>query len=464
MPSAIPICPRKLSTLKSRGIRFLGYVNPYLAVDGPQYAEAARLGYLALRLDSDEPYAVDFGEFDAGVVDFTNEDAFNWFADDILCKQMLDFGLTGWMADFGEYLPMDVRLHDGDPMDAHNRWPVIGRRPMRTLCKGETSWARRSFSCALAFGSGSRIAPCYGQATSRSIFRAMTALARSSRPRCRRGWWATPIRHSDVGGYTSLHGNVRTEELMQRWFELGAFTPVMRTHEGNRPDDNLQIDSTPELLVRFARRSRVHAALAPWVRHLCDEAAATGLPAQRPLFLHYPEDRETFTIQDQYLYGADLMVAPVIEEGAVMRDVYLPEGEWVHVWTRQKLSTQAGNTFDAPIGSPPVFWRKGSEYADLFSSLVSVREHIMTDRSNIRDVAKLAGVAVKTVSRVLNNHPYVSADQGEGRCRDGRTAFFAQHRRPHIGGYQIGADCTDLRQSLTLLHAPDHAGLLGPVP
>ena len=101
--------------------------------------------------------------------------------------------------------------------------------------------------------------------------------------------------HSDCGGYTSLLGNVRTAELMQRWCELAAFAPVMRSHEGNRPDDNLQYDSTPELLACFARWSRVHAALAPYVRHLCDEAADCGLPAQRPLFLHYPDDPALWT-------------------------------------------------------------------------------------------------------------------------------------------------------------------------
>ena len=160
---------------------------------------------------------------------------------------------------------------------------------------------------------------------------------------------------------------------MQRWFELGAFTPVMRTHEGNRPDDNLQIDSTPALLSRFARWSRVHAALAPLVRHLCDEATATGLPAQRALFLHYPDDQETFAIQDQYLYGADLMVAPVIEEGAVAREVYLPDGEWVHLWSGERFEP-GRHKVDAPIGSPPVFWRNGSDFAGLFAGLVAVRD------------------------------------------------------------------------------------------
>ncbi|MBL0923891.1 MAG: alpha-glucosidase [Sphingomonadaceae bacterium] len=368
-----PDLPARIAELKARGIRFLGYVNPYLAVDGPQYGEAARLGHLARKLDSDEPYAVDFGEFDAGVVDFTNPAAAVWFSEEIIGKQMLDFGLDGWMADFGEYLPVDLRLHNGDPMEEHNRWPVHWAKVNADAVASRGRTGDALFFMRAGFTGVQRYCPLLWAGDQSVDFSRHDGIGTVITAALSAGLVGNAYSHSDVGGYTSLHGNVRTEELMFRWYELGAFTPVMRTHEGNRPDDNLQIDSTPELLSGFVRWSRVHAALAPWVRHLCDEASATGLPAQRALFLHYPEDRETFTIQDQYLYGADLMVAPVIEEGAVTRNVYLPDGNWVHVWTGKHFAP-GWHTVDAPIGSPPVFWRDGSEYASLFASLVDVRD------------------------------------------------------------------------------------------
>jgi alpha-glucosidase len=144
----------------------------------------------------------------------------------------------------------------------------------------------------------------------------------------------------------------------------------MRTHEGNRPDDNLQIDSNPELVAGFVRWSRVHAHLAPYVAHLVAEAQSNGLPAQRALFLHYPEDPETFTIQDQFLYGADVMVAPVIEAGAVMRRVYLPVGEWRHLWSGKDYAA-GWHDVPAPIGQPPVFYRTDSRFSDLFGKLAA---------------------------------------------------------------------------------------------
>ncbi|MBI1402908.1 MAG: alpha-glucosidase [Porphyrobacter sp.] len=367
-PARYPDLPARIAALKARGIRFLGYVNPYLAVDGPLYAEAAARGLLALRLDIDAPYLVDFGEFDAGVVDFTNPAACDWFAEDVIGKRMLDFGLDGWMADFGEYLPTDLRLHHGDPMREHNRWPVrwaeVNARAVASRGKtGEVLWFMRAgytgvqAHCPLLWAGDQSV----DFSRHDGIGTVVTAALSS-------GLVGNAFSHSDVGGYTSLFGNVRTEELMLRWYELGAFSPVMRTHEGNRPDDNLQIDSTPELIRGFVRWSHVHAALAPYVAHLVDEAQATGLPAQRALFLHYPGDRETFTIQDQYLYGADLMVAPVIEAGAEMRRVYLPAGEWRHLWSGKDFG-QGWHDVPAPVGKPPVFSRAGSAFAPLFGKL-----------------------------------------------------------------------------------------------
>ncbi|MFM7349109.1 MAG: alpha-glucosidase [Erythrobacter sp.] len=367
-PARYPELPARIAALKQRGIRFLGYVNPYCAVDGPLFPEAAAQGFFARRLDSDAPYLVDFGEFDAGVVDFTNPAACDWFAEEVIGKRMLDFGLDGWMADFGEYLPTDLRLHAGDPMQEHNRWPVrwaeVNARAVASRGRtGDVLWFMRAghtgvqAHCPLLWAGDQSVDFSRHDGIGTVITAALSS-----------GLVGNAFSHSDVGGYTSLFGNVRTAELILRWYELGAFSPVMRTHEGNRPDDNLQIDSTPELAQGFVRWSRVHEALAPYVRHLVEEARETGLPAQRALFLHYPEGRETFAIQDQYLYGADLMVAPVIEAGAAMRKVYLPGGEWRHLWSGAEYAP-GWHDVPAPIGQPAVFYRPDSAFAPLFGSL-----------------------------------------------------------------------------------------------
>ncbi|WP_394657732.1 alpha-glucosidase [uncultured Novosphingobium sp.] len=364
-----PDLPTRIADLATRGIRFLGYVNPYLANDGAQYQEALAAGYLALRQDSDAPYLVDFGEFDCGVVDFTNPAALDWFADRVIGQEMLDFGLSGWMADFGEYLPVDLRLHDGsDPMLMHNRWPVLWAEAnaKAIASRGRTGDAvffmRAGFSgvqahCPLLWAGDQSVDFTRHDGINTVLTAALSA-----------GLVGNAYSHSDVGGYTSLHGNVRTADLMMRWCELGAFSPVMRSHEGNRPDDNLQIDSSEALLAQFAAMSQVHAKLAPYVRHLSDEAVKTGLPVQRPLFLHYFEDA-LFNVQDQYLYGADMLVAPIVEARSTGRNVILPgDAPWRHLWSGEDYAP--GTHFvNAPYGRPPVFYRPDSPFALLFASL-----------------------------------------------------------------------------------------------
>jgi alpha-glucosidase len=365
-----PALPDRIAKLDERGIAFLAYANPYLAVDGELFAEAEAGGHFCRMLESDETYLVDFGEFDCGVVDFTRVQTREWFAERVLARGMLDHGIIGWMADFGEYLPTDLRLADGsDPMDAHNRWPVLWAEvnAMALASRGKTGEAvffmRAGFSgvqahCPLLWAGDQSVDFSRHDGIGTVITGALSA-----------GLLGNAYSHSDCGGYTSLHGNIRSAELMQRWCELAAFAPVMRSHEGNRPDDNLQYDSTPELLACFARWSRVHAALTPYVRALCKQAATAGLPLQRPLFLHYPEDPALFAVQDQYLYGPDMLVAPIIEEGAVSRRVTLPGGTpWRHVWSGEDYAP-GPHEIAAPFDAPPVFYRPACSHAALFAAL-----------------------------------------------------------------------------------------------
>ncbi|URD62342.1 alpha-glucosidase [Sphingomonas sp. KRR8] len=365
-----PDLPARIAGLKQRGIRFLAYANPYLAVDGPLYREAADAGHLAQQQGKDEPYAVDFGEFDAGVVDFTRAESRAWFAERILAREMLDIGIDGWMADFGEYLPTDVRLASGeDPMLAHNRWPVLWAQVNEQALRSRGKWGDALFFMRAGFSGVQAHCPLLWAGDQSVDFSRHDGINTVITAALSAGLVGNAYSHSDCGGYTSLGGKVRSAELLMRWCELAAFAPVMRTHEGNRPDENLQIDSTPELLNCFAGWSRVHAALAPYVRHLCDEAVATGLPAQRAMFLHYPDDPECAVLQNQYLYGADLLVAPIVEEDTTQRRVYLPAGEaWRHLWSGEPAGP-GWVTAAAPIGSPPVYVRGGSEFAELFQQL-----------------------------------------------------------------------------------------------
>jgi alpha-glucosidase len=146
---------------------------------------------------------------------------------------------------------------------------------------------------------------------------------------------------------------------------------MMRSHEGNRPGDNWQFDSDVDTLDALARLGRLFVSLKPYREAVLAENARDGVAAMRPLFFHYEDDPASFRIKDQYLLGRDLLVAPVIEEGAVTRALHLPLGtadEWVHLWTGRRY--RGGDyAVDAPLGKPPVFWRTGTGWERLFSSI-----------------------------------------------------------------------------------------------
>ncbi len=356
--------------LESRGIRFLGYVNPYLCVDGELYPVARDHGYLATTAGG-ETAIVDFGEFDCGVVDFTNPEACSWFKDTILKANMLDIGLSGWMADFGEYLPVGVTLANGVAAEVeHNRWPTRWARVNAEALAERGKTAEATFFMRAGYTGVQAFCPLLWGGDQSVDFSRHDGIGTVITAALSSGLLGNAFHHSDIGGYTSLFGNVRSAELFKRWVDLATFTPVMRTHECNRPADNLQWFDSAELTEHLARMSRVYRHLSPYLKVLVEEGAERGIPVQRPLFLHFEDDPKVYGIQTQYLYGPDLLVAPVIEAGVAARDVYLPAGEtWVHLWSGTVESGGRRLEVGAPDGRPPVFFRQRSAWRTLFETV-----------------------------------------------------------------------------------------------
>lgn len=366
-----PNLPARIKALNDQGIEFMAYVNPYLCEDGKLFPIAKELGYMAL--DKDGRVAlVDFGEFYCGCIDFTNPDAMAWFRDTVLRKNMLDMGIKGWMADFGEYLPTDnIYLHSGvDAKLMHNAWPTLWAQcnAEAVAMNGQTGDAL--FFMRAGYTGVQQHCPLLWAGDQCVDFSRHDGLVTVISGALSSGMLGNAYHHSDIGGYTSLFGNRRTKELFDRWVEMAAFTPVMRTHEGNRPDENFQFDQDGSTLAHFARMTRVYCHLTPYLRSLVDDAAEKGYPVQRALMLHFEHDPETYVIQDQYLYGSELLVAPVHQGDVREWTTYLPAGEqWTHVWSGQSFTGGQRVTLPAPIGQPPVFYRAKSPWASLFAEL-----------------------------------------------------------------------------------------------
>jgi alpha-glucosidase len=163
--------------------------------------------------------------------------------------------------------------------------------------------------------------------------------------------------------------------LLLRWIELGAFTTVFRTHEGNIPDVNHQFYSDEETLRHFVRFAKIYAAWKPYRMGLVREASETRLPVVRHPFIHYPEDPEVFTLEYQFMVGAGFMVAPVLDPDTDTVEVYLPAGRWVHLWTGETHGSSGRGVYEtvsAPIGEPAVFYGEG------FGEGVRFRQEILS--------------------------------------------------------------------------------------
>ena len=368
-PELYPNLPAEIEKLHQRGIKFMAYASPHLVSDGELFAQARKQGVFAKRADGGD-YLVDFGEFDCGIVDLTDPNAYRWYKEEILKKNLLGIGVDGWMADFGEYIPTDdlVFASGRSPMLEHNRYPALWAR-CNYEALAETGKLGEAVYFMRAGGTGSQKYCTLLWAGDQTVdFSRHDGLCTVICAALSAGMSGCGLSHSDIGGYTSMYEKVRTKELFLRWAEMNVFTPVMRTHEGNRPSTNFQYYDEDDCIKKLARLVDIHVALTPLLKELVAENAARGIPVQRPLFLHSEEDEACYCVQFEYLLGPDVLVAPVWQEGKEDWEVYLPEGDWVHMWSGRECGKGTW-TVPAPLGEPPVFYKKNSKWAALFKEL-----------------------------------------------------------------------------------------------
>lgn len=387
-----------VARLAARGVRVMTYVNPFLG-DATQrdgapglFAEADAAGHFVKRADG-STYLTDQGDFVAGLVDLSDERARGWYLD-TLARSLAASGTDGWMADFGEGLPLDAVLANGDAHAWHNHYPEAWaaftaelRQRVAELRGVPASEIVTFFRAGYTRSPGHAGLFWLGDQTVTwdrfdGLRSALTGLLTS-------GFSGFALQHGDVGGYTStmppLPTVTRSKELLARWGELMAFTAVLRTHEGNRPDENAQVYDDDETMMAFAHATRLQRAWRDLRVNLMQEAAATGMPVVRHTWLAYPDDPVSATVHEQFFLGRDVLVAPVLDAGASSVRAYLPAGSgaWRHVFGKGDVDGgdlgagdfDAGDTgrwvrVAAPLGRPGVFVRSGRSVGVDLAALV----------------------------------------------------------------------------------------------
>ena len=187
-------------------------------------------------------------------------------------------------------------------------------------------------------------------------------------------WWTT-----DIGGF---HGGVTEDEnfreLLIRWFQFGTFCPVMRIHGSRLPftpivnkagevrektgADNEIWSFGEEAYPVLKKFIGIRERMRDYTRELMRQAHEKGSPVMRTLFYEFPEDKDCWDVTDSYMFGPDILVAPVVHEGARSRQVYLPKGaEWVQAGSGKRYEGGKSYEIDAPIETLPVFLRDGRQ-------------------------------------------------------------------------------------------------------
>lgn len=361
-----PELKNNIKKLKEQGIHFLAYINPYLIKDGPMYNYCKEKNYL-IKNAEDGIYHIKSTTFDAGMMDLTHPDMVEYLKNTIIKKNMLELGIDGYMADFGEYLPVDCKLFSGNAKKMHNIWPVL--------------WAKINREAIIESGrdkeiffftrSGYNNVQTYttvmwngDQHTDYSYDYGMPCVIPAS---INLGLSGLPAVHSDIGGFISFSSMCRDGELFVRWMEMNTFSPLMRTHETIRPEKNAQYDD--DFVKEYSiKLTQIHKLLKPYLKH-CMEETKEGLPVIRAAFYEF-NDMQECNNDYVYMLGSDIFVAPILNSDQSQIEVVLPKGDWTHIFTG--ISYSGTVLIDAPLGKPAVFYKTDSAFIKEFEKIRTI--------------------------------------------------------------------------------------------
>ncbi len=342
----LPNIDATLDSLRLRGFRLAVWSAAWARNNGAgsNGAEAAALGYQA--------------PGNSRVIDLTNPDAYQWWR--LKLETFLsEYNVSAIKLDRGEeYVPSSTAdiYHDGrGGREVHNDYPVLQAQVHHDALKNATGndflvLARAGYS-----GSQQWAASWGGDdvGTELGLRSAIVKLQRA-------GFIGFPTWGSDTGGYYSFNNR----EVFARWLQFSALTPIMEIGgTGSHAPWNMPTEPKfdTELIEIYARYVKLHHALIPYTAAQADLASTEGLPIARAMIFDFPNDARFADSWDQYMYGPDLLVAPIWQIGSRERQVLIPEGVWKLYWDQsQSWTGPATITIPATLDTLPLFIREGA--------------------------------------------------------------------------------------------------------
>ncbi len=338
-----------------QNIKTILWQVPVIHPSSPEYAAAAKAGYFVKATDGSVRLRKHWLEGFANV-DFTNPKAVAWWKN--LLRPLVRMGVRGFKVDDGEDIEADDVFSDGRRgWQLHNEYPVLYARAVASLFKEEGAssvlWVRSS-------SLGGEQTPVLWAGDQYAKWDQLRSLVPAGLSASMSG---APFWGHDIGGYIGTP----SPELYIRWTQFGAFCPLMQYH-GQTAREPWNFGKDAEDAYKLLANLRV--SLKPTLIALGQEATRTGMPIMRPMILEFPDDPRFLDEDTQYMLGPDLLVAPVLSEGATKRTVKFPRGTWVHLLDKRLFEGPTDAEVEIGLQSVPVFARKGSAAQIRFLALV----------------------------------------------------------------------------------------------
>jgi alpha-glucosidase len=358
-----------VADLKRDGFHPVTIVDPGVKVDKGYFMyDEGRAGGHFVKHRNGKEYNGSVWPGRSAFPDFHRAEAREWWAGHVR-QWLADWGLSGLWNDMNEPATKDM---SGPVMDAlHGGLPHASARNTYALQMARATYdgllahdpdSRPFILTRAAFSGAQRVAALWG-GDNHAVWE---HLAASLPLLMNLGLSGMPFVGVDIGGFG---GDSVSGELLARWTQAGAFYPFCRNHAaaGTRPHEPWQFGPQVEAICRKYLGLRYQ--LLPYFSALFREASLTGAPIMRPLVWHYSKDPATFNLNDQFMLGPDLLIAPILAPGLMARSVYLPKGRWYRWRVGQASSLaeaigRAGSpshiVADAPLDELPIFVRGGA--------------------------------------------------------------------------------------------------------
>lgn len=338
--------------LKDKGYRVTLWQLPYVADDAEQIEEAKANDYIGPLTKVQDSEGSNFSSLDyAGTIDFTYPKATEWYKN--LLKNLLDMGVAGIKTDFGENIHMDAIYKGMKPELLNNLYALLYQKAAYEITKDVTGdgivWARAAWA-------GCQRYPLHWGGDSCSSW---DGLAGSLKGGLHFGLSGFAFWSHDVPGFHTLPNfmnSVVDDNVYMRWTQFGVFTSHIRYHGTNKREPW----HYPAIAPLVKKWWKLRYALIPYIVEQSKKATETGYPVLRALLFHHADDKLCWHIDDEYYFGDDFLVAPVMNSEN-RRDIYLPEGQWVNFFTGERL--EGGRwlkNVEVPLEEMPVYVRYGA--------------------------------------------------------------------------------------------------------